>query len=115
MYNVYLISSTSINGSIAYKIGRTKRQVIKRLRELETGNENQLVIENIFRSKWGTKIEAELHRKYCGSNRRGEWFDLNEKQVEMFINDCQAIHDKFEFLAENNTWFQEQPEFKKFI
>lgn len=115
MYCVYLISSTEANGKKTYKIGRTKRDPQIRMKELATGNHNQLEIEHVFTSRWGTKIESHLHRKYKNINTSGEWFQLSDRQVDEFIAECQSQHDMFEFLLENNTWFQEQPEFKKFI
>jgi hypothetical protein len=103
---VYLISS-ELNDSILYKIGITKREVKDRLKELKTGNAARLDIINVFESKWATKIESNLHayfnmKKISGSK---EWFNLEEKDVEEFMNRCQSIHNNLELISNNNTWY----------
>ena len=106
---IYLISS-EINNDILYKIGITRREVAQRLKELKTGNAATLEIVNIFESKWATKIEANLHSSYHSKNISGskEWFRLNENDVKEFTDRCQMIHNNFELLASNNTWFIEK-------
>jgi hypothetical protein len=101
---IYLISS-EINNDILYKIGITKRDVSKRLRELKTGNAATLSVVNVFESKWAFKIETNLHTSYQTKNVRGEWFRLNEDEVKNFTSRCQQIHDNFEVLSKHNTWF----------
>lgn len=103
---VYLISS-ELNDNILYKIGITKREVKDRLKELKTGNAARLDIVNVFESKWATKIESNLHayfniKKISGSK---EWFNLEEKDVEEFMNRCQSIHNNLELISNNNTWY----------
>ena len=100
---IYLISS-EINNETLYKIGITKRDVIKRLRELKTGNAATLSIVNQFESKWAFKIEANLHTRFSSANISGEWFSLSQEIVSDFTNMCEKLHETFEFLAVNNTW-----------
>lgn len=114
MYNVYIISDF-IDGAYRYKIGRTKRNPKIRLKELKTGNSRPLEIVKVFESKWGTKIEAALHRRYSYLRGDGEWFDLSEEDIKSFEEQCAQIHRNFECLAENSDWFREQKEFKKFL
>ena len=103
---IYLISS-EINNDILYKIGITKRDVNKRLKQLKTGNPATLNIINVFESKWATKIEANLHVSYDSKRIVGskEWFSLNNEDVKNFTSRCQQIHDNFEVLSKENTWF----------
>ena len=56
MYNVYLLYTE--DGK--YKIGYTRRKVLERIKELQTGNSNNFTVINTYESKWGTKIEAAL-------------------------------------------------------
>jgi len=98
---VYLISS-EINNHTLYKIGITKREVKDRLKELKTGNAATLNIVNVFESKWATKIESNLHKRY--KNISGEWFELTNDEVDTFLKVCKIVHDNFEFLSLNNTW-----------
>ena len=99
---VYLISS-EINNDILYKIGITKRDVNERLKQLKTGNPAELTVVTTFESKWATKIEANLHKRY--THVSGEWFRLDLKEVEDFLNVCKLVHDNFELIYTTNTWY----------
>jgi hypothetical protein len=63
MFNIYLICA-EFEGRRLYKIGYTRREVSKRIKELKTGNGSDLYLINSFKSKWGTKIESQLHRTF---------------------------------------------------
>ena len=102
MYKVYLISCGDINKQ--YKIGYTRRKVEERLKEFKTGNSNPLEIISVFESKWGTKIEASLHRKYKYNKIDGEWFNLDETEVTNFVTNCKKQHDLFDLVNNNNTY-----------
>jgi len=115
MYNVYIISDYMDDGGYRYKIGRTKRDPKIRLKEFKTGNSRPLEVVKVFESKWGTKIEAALHRRFSYKRMDGEWFDLDEEDLNNFEKECLQMHRNFECLAENSDWFQEQKEFKRFI
>ena len=104
MVNVYLISSET-NGKMVYKIGHTKRAVEKRLSEFRTGNSAVLEIVDVFNSKWGTKIEAHLHRHFRIKRVGGEWFDLEEQDLLEFSRLCQQVHDNFNIIEESNTYY----------
>lgn len=103
MYNVYIISS-EINNKKLYKIGYTKREVYKRIKEFKTGNASEFEIVDTFSSKWGTKIERNLHRYFEYSKINGEWFDLTIDQVKNFKNICERFHNNFELLERYNTY-----------
>ena len=101
-YKVYLISSGDFEKQ--YKIGYTRRDVEDRVKEFKTGNSNNLEIISVFESKWGTKIESSLHRKYKTKKIDGEWFDLNQEDVDSFKLECERIHDMFELISNQNTY-----------
>lgn len=102
MYKVYLISSGSVNKR--YKIGYTKRDVWQRLKEIKTSNSDNVEIINVFESKWGTKIERALHRKYNYKKIENEWFSLTEDEVKSFKKDCQMLHDNLYITETQNTY-----------
>lgn len=102
MVNVYLICSETNSDSV-YKVGFTKREVCDRIKEMKTGNAGSIYIVNVFRSKYGTKIEAFLKRKYKPYNVSGEWFNLPENEIAQFMENCQIVHDSFQII-ENNTY-----------
>jgi hypothetical protein len=103
MINVYLISSET-NGSKIYKIGITRRKVTERLKEFRTGNASILTIENVYTSPYGSKIESYFHGMYKSKNVGGEWFNLNQNDIDNFITNCKKIDDNFNFLEKNKTF-----------
>lgn len=106
MYKVYLISCGDIDKQ--YKIGFTRRKVENRIKEFKTGNSNNLEIVSVFESKWGTKIEAFLHRKYFDKKISGEWFILDEEEVRGFYKTCENQHNIFELINNHNTYIIEK-------
>jgi hypothetical protein len=111
---VYLISST-IEGDICYKIGYTKRNPLQRIKEMKTGNASELELIESFQSKWGTQIEAKLHRTFQDKKISGEWFRLTAYDLIKFREICEQSHNNFELLSKNNTWFQNSKIHKKFV
>lgn len=114
MFKVYLISA-NYPDSQYYKIGWTKRDPIKRLKELKTGNSQELELVDFFESKWGPRIEANLHKYYDRDRCQGEWFKLNPEQVSEFKEVCRKNHDIFELMSEENSFFKEKKEFSKYF
>ena len=113
MYNVYLISSF-LEGDICYKIGYSKRNPNQRIREMKTGNASELEVVESFKSKWGTQIEAKLHRIFQDKKISGEWFRLTAYDISQFKKLCEQTHNSFEILSKDNSWFQESNLYKKF-
>lgn len=101
--NIYLISSET-NGQKLYKIGITKRAIEVRMKELKTGNAAELAIVDSFQSKWATKIEASLHRQFMPKKISGEWFQLEEQDLEDFKEKCRLLHDNFDLMESSNTY-----------
>lgn len=104
MINVYLISS-EIDGKRYYKIGHTRRKVEERIREFRTGNVSNFSIIQVFNSKWGTKIEASLHRQFSSKRINGEWFDLDEVDLETYLPLCERLHENFDMIERENTYY----------
>lgn len=104
MYNVYLVAS-EIEGKTLYKIGYTRRPIEKRIKEFKTGNASQFYLVDSFESKWGTKIEAQLHKFFRSKKVSGEWFELNSDDLIKFKKDCQMIHTNLELVSSDNTYY----------
>jgi hypothetical protein len=113
VYNVYLISS-NIEGVTCYKIGHTKRNPQLRIREMKTGNASELELVATFYSKWGTQIESKLHKLFSHKKISGEWFKLNDSDVNSFEKICEQSHEVLELVSNSNTWFQNTKIYKKF-
>lgn len=103
MTTVYLIESY-IEGLTYYKIGFTRaKDPTRRLKQLQTGSVNDLKVLKVFRTKYGTKLEKTLHRRYQSYKVRDEWFDLPVELVENFQDKCKQIEDNFDILTNNNV------------
>lgn len=103
MYNVYLLSVND-GKEKRYKIGYTKNPVSQRVKQLKTGNCNEFEIEKVFESKWGTKIEAILHRKFSINRISGEWFIMSDSEVDNFVDDCKNLEEYFESTLKYSTF-----------
>jgi hypothetical protein len=110
MINIYLICS-EIEGKKLHKIGYTKRSIEKRIKEFKTGNASELYLVDSFQSKWGTKIEAQLHRHFKPKKVNGEWFDLDESDIPKFKMFCQAFHNNLELISTQNTYYLDKGDF----
>ena len=102
MLKVYLISTG--DEEKRYKIGHTRRKVEDRIREFKTGNSSSFEIIGVFESKFGTKIESTIHRKFGSKKIEGEWFFLNDNDVSSFESECKRLHDIFHLLTTENTY-----------
>jgi hypothetical protein len=96
-----------------YKIGWTKRDPNKRLKELKTANSHDLELIHFYESKWGPRIEINLHRKFNPLKRNGEWFELSDNDVNSFKELCEYHHEVFEMMFEENEFFRKS--LKKYI
>ena len=105
--NIYLISCI-LSGEKVYKIGYTKRNVEQRINELKTGNPISFNIEKVYiADKYGTSIETNLHKHYITKKIKGEWFSLDEKDVEIFEELCDKFYNNFDIIQNNNTYLEE--------
>lgn len=98
---VYLLT----NNNDQYKIGVTKHNGKKRIKNLQTGNGDVIDVVAEFKSKYNNKIENALHNRYSVKRLKGEWFKLEKKDIQNFISECQSLHDTFKFLEESGNPF----------
>lgn len=79
---VYFIADES-NGAV--KIGTCTGDPFRRLRTLQTGH--PAALELLFYLKGGRDLERELHQRFAGLRRRGEWFtrgpEIDQYAVQM--------------------------------
>lgn len=101
MRYIYLIKAEK-EDVVHYKIGIAKN-INKRIKELQTGNPMKLVLINQFESEFPTLVEKTLHRKFNLLHENGEWFNLEQKDVDDFIINCQKLEKDFKYLSENNS------------
>jgi len=103
---VYLMLSVSDTGTEAYKIGVTKNDPIKRLKQLSTGNDNKITLVDSYQSDNYLKVERSLHRKYRTlTEAKNEWRKLSNDELSSFIKDCEEADETINFLLKNNPFY----------
>jgi hypothetical protein len=105
--------SSEINNKKLYKIGYTRRNIHDRIKEFKTGNASSFEVVSYFESKWGTKIEKNLHKHFIKYKVDGEWFDLSEKCIIDFNRLCKLTHDNLELIEKYNTYIIDRGGIKK--
>lgn len=103
--NVYLVCA-EISGEKLYKIGFTRREINQRIKELKTGNVADFSIIDSFRSKWGTKIEALLHKNFKSKKVNGEWFLLEDSDIRNFRSLCESTHNNLEVVSQTSYYLE---------
>lgn len=88
MKSVYLIRTNDGR----YKVGIAKDPQ-KRIRQLQTGNSDQLELIETYQSENASKIEGSLHRHYSYGKMIGEWFELSIKEESEFIKTCKLLDE----------------------
>ena len=91
---VYLISDLN---SYTYKIGISNNPE-KRLKALQTGNDKSLKILSKVLCKNYNNVETALHNKYNFLRISGEWFELSDKDVLNFEQECKKIDENFNVI-----------------
>lgn len=102
MKKVYLLANLDKGH---YKIGITSGPVEKRVKQLSTGSSEPIDIIHVFETNFHSKVEKNLHVKHRSKRLEGEWFLLDNEDVDDFINECQKNHDMFTYLKEMNNPF----------
>ena len=97
---VYLISETGDEGR--YKIGSTRaKDVNTRLKQLQTGNSSELVLEDYFQTDRPFKLEKMLHNRFKSSHLIGEWFALSKDDTDDFKVICEHLQGIIDSLKDN--------------
>lgn len=101
---VYLIGERS-NPNM-FKIGSTrKKNIFERLKQLQTGNPEELYIKDYFETSKPFLLENMLHRHYFKDNTFNEWFELNDEKIKGFKDTCEKYQCIIESLK-NNSYMQ---------
>ena len=97
---VYLIGE--INSDNKYKIGSTRvKSINKRLKQLQTGNSNELFIKSFYETDKPFKLETMLHNRFKDNNVIGEWFEMKEDEIKAFTDVCDNFQNIINSLKEN--------------
>jgi hypothetical protein len=98
---VYLIESNT-EGIYQYKLGVAKDPK-QRLKQHKTSNPNITGIIENFYSNWPYKVEAALKSRYQHCSVDGEWYSLQQEEVNQFLKLCQQTETNIKFIYENST------------
>jgi len=100
---VYLILQIDENGDELHKIGISKNPPEKRLKQLQTGNPNQIFILNFYESLRYKKVEQWLHGRFSWKKTlaKNEWFKLSDEEVFSFLDECKKAEATFDILKDN--------------
>lgn len=99
---VYLLK---VSNEGIYKIGVSKN-VEKRVKQLQTGNPEEIEIIKKFLSKYPYKVESVLHRRYNYKLAHGECFYLEQKDIDNFEEDCLISETNFEILEDYENQYK---------
>ena len=109
MIKIYLICA-EIGGEKLHKIGYTKRTIEQRIKEFKTGNASDFYIVDSFQSKWGTKVESQLHRHFRNKKLSGEWFKLSDSDISKFRELCERIDSNLDIISKG-TYYLDNGDF----
>jgi hypothetical protein len=73
-----------------FKIG-VAYDVQRRLAELATGNPFELNVRAVYGYNNAQVVEAALHQKFSAGWKRGEWFSMNDQDLQDFHMLCQGL------------------------
>lgn len=103
---VYLMISTDETNTTTFKIGASNNPE-KRVKSLQTGNPNKILLHRKYESKNYLKVERWLHRQYqTKTEAKNEWRTLTDEQVLSFSDNCKIADDNIQFLLDHNTLYE---------
>lgn len=98
---VYLLGDSGQDNT--FKIGMTRGPVEKRIKQLQTGNGEEIYLVNIYETKYPFFVERLLHQKLYPKQKRNEWFNLDINDIVDFKEYCRAIEEQA-YALENNPF-----------
>lgn len=104
---VYLLLEIDRSDNENYKIGFSKKDPKLRVKQLQTGNPNEISVARVYESDNYLKVEKWLHKKYgyLKTEANNEWRMLESEHVFSFIEDCKEADDIIKFLIKNNEFY----------
>lgn len=95
---IYLIEDKN---NEVYKIGMTKGDARKRLKQLQTGNSTNLELLETYETEYPHRLETILHRRFKSKNTTGEWFSLTLEDVVNFKQTCESVDNIIQIMKDN--------------
>lgn len=98
---VYLLGDAGQDN--AFKIGMTRGSVEKRIKQLQTGNGEEIYLVDYYETTYPFFIERLLHNQFFPKQKRNEWFNLNTEDIVKFKEHCKKIEEQA-YALENNPF-----------
>lgn len=103
MSRIYLLANDEWT---QFKIGITKKTASERIKGLQTGNGSEITVIKEYKTNNARRIESHLHRLYKSKRLVGEWFDLDDDDINNFIDVCANIETSINYLKEHNPFYK---------
>jgi hypothetical protein len=85
-----------------YKIGSTRKSILKRIQSLQTGCPFEIKLVDYHESNFGQLIERSLQNRFELKKTYGEWFKLDLEDELNFKLMCKKLETINENLEKNN-------------
>lgn len=99
MAYVYLLGDSGQDNT--FKIGITRGDISKRIKQLQTGNGEEIYLVDYYQTEYPFFIERLLHNQFYPKQKRNEWFNLNAEDIIKFKQHCIKIEEQAEALKDN--------------
>jgi hypothetical protein len=86
--HIYLLQWEETN---LYKIGYTTNSPYHRLVQIQRGAPFKISLKSSFKTIAGVKLESKLHKFFEQKHKTGEWFELDQSDVDSFVDICEAF------------------------
>jgi len=96
---IYLLEDVTDGGNFIYKIGFTTN-LVKRMQAHKTSNPDAILIKS-FKTNYNRKVETALKNYFKKKLYFGEWFFLEEGDINNFIPLCEKFEKNFICLNDN--------------
>ena len=84
-----------------FKIGVTRGSIENRIKKLQTGNPDDIVLVKYYQTEYPFKMEKSLHAKHRCQRVNNEWFNLTLEDTSNFESECRKIEEMFKSLKDN--------------
>lgn len=96
---VYLLGDSGQDNT--FKIGMTRGNINKRIKQLQTGNGEEIYLVNFYETDYPFFLERSLHLKYYPKQKKNEWFTLDCEDIIHFKEHCKMFEDNARSLENN--------------
>lgn len=96
---VYLLGDSGQDNT--FKIGITRGSIEKRIKQLQTGNGEEIYLVDFYETDYPFFLERSLHLKFYPKQKRNEWFNLDVGDVVKFKEHCRLFEDNAFSLKDN--------------